>query len=197
MSELSASVFAGPNLLAPEATFVDFPPRTVVRNRGNVKGAAYDTSERYRYLLMRVLAGVDRAGLVTFLMLNPSTADEVVDDPTIRRCMDYAIQWRYAALEIVNLYAFRSPYPKSLRAALDPVGEHNDWFIRYSTSRAQLVVCAWGSERFAIERAANVVGMLRQEGVRPHALQTTKGGHPSHPLYLRRELRPQPYEVNS
>jgi hypothetical protein len=82
--------------------------------------ASYDRTRRYRYTLHRRLAG--GAGRLCFCMLNPSTADARVDDPTVRRCVGYALAWGFAELECVNIFALRSTDPRALARADDPVG---------------------------------------------------------------------------
>lgn len=138
----------------------------------------------YRYRLRRLgLATGNRR--VVFVMLNPSTADAVVDDPTIRRCIGFARAFDCERLEVVNLYALRSPNPADLRdsteAGIDPVGPDNDRSIREASDGASLIVCAWGAHPMAVARVATVLDVLP----RPlHCLGFTKHRAPRHPLYV-------------
>jgi hypothetical protein len=114
----------------------------------------------YRYSLWRHLG--DGPGRVLFVMLNPSTADETTDDPTIRRCATFATGWGYGHLEVCNLFAYRAIDPRQLRRVGDPVGPLNDSMIA---------------------RADVVMGLLRSSTV--YCVGTTRDGFPRHPLYLR------------
>jgi hypothetical protein len=176
-----------------------------------MKGTArFDGSGAYRYHLRRtwgnahpLLYTFQRAPQITdperavaFLMLNPSTADAEVLDPTVRRCIDYAFRWGYGALEVVNLFALRSPHPRDLYAAADPVGAANDEAILATASEVDLVVCAWGAHGAFRDRAAEVLAMLRRNGYgdRLAYLTLTQAGHPGHPLYLRKSIEPTRFE---
>lgn len=133
---------------------------------------------RYRYLLTRRWAD-DPA--VTFVMLNPSTADATTDDPTIRRCIGFAKSWGYGSLNVVNLFAFRATDPRDLLAATDPVGPRNDAFLH---DYLPVSVAAWGAHKLAVARARQV---MQAFAGRPllWCLGVTKDGHPRHPLYVR------------
>ena len=77
----------------------------------------FSSCRTYRYVLWRELdAANPRYAL--FIGLNPSTADEVADDPTIRRCKDFARRWGYGAVCVANLFAYRATKPAKLKAAL-------------------------------------------------------------------------------
>jgi hypothetical protein len=106
------------------------PPETLIREEhADLIGhseAVFSPDRAYRYLLIRrwALGGPT----MTMIMLNPSTADAHADDPTIRRCVSLARREGCAALEVVNLFALRSPYPKALLAAADPAGQAGWWW---------------------------------------------------------------------
>lgn len=146
---------------------------------------------RYRYDLTRDLLTIADAGPVLFVMLNPSTADASQDDPTIRRCIGFAKRFRCDRLTVANLYALRSPRPKDLWAADDPVGPENDSHLRRLLSSHDLVVCAWGANA-ECERVKRFAEIADECGANLWCLGTTKAGAPLHPLYLRKdtELRP-------
>jgi hypothetical protein len=133
----------------------------------------------YRYLLSRRWGA--GAGAL-FVMLNPSTADDRADDPTIRRCVGFARRWRAPALEVVNLYALRATDPRDLFAHPAPVGPDNDRVIAEAARRAALVIVAWGVHGARDrERTARVIALIGREVA---CLGTTGGGDPRHPLYL-------------
>ena len=141
----------------------------------------------YRYVLRRVWDG--GPGSVTFVMLNPSTADATLDDPTIRRCVGFAKSWGYGELRVVNLFALRATDPEKLRQAVDPVGPDNDRQILETVAGSEQVVLAWGAtiEKWKRsmrlrERPSIVKTML--EPYKPCCLGLTNGGHPKHPLYV-------------
>lgn len=150
---------------------------------------------RYRYWLTREWG---EGPLVTFVMLNPSTADAEQDDPTIRRCMGYARSWGYDGITVVNLYALRSTDPRQLWRADDPIGPSNDQYLTTAAMRAALddapIVAAWGanarSDRVLAVRALRCMDRLS-------VLALTKAGTPRHPLYLRADLRPVQLEFAS
>lgn len=147
------------------------------------KAAEISDDGLYRYALLRRWA--DDGPVATFVMLNPSTADAKVDDPTIRRCIGFAKAWGMSALHVVNLYAWRATDPKALRIAPDPVGPENN---RHLTSHAQEaarfgwpLVAAWGVNAAPI-RVWEVLALPGMSAL--SALGVTREGHPRHPLYL-------------
>jgi len=127
-------------------------------------------------------------GKVTFIMLNPSTADASLDDPTIRRCIGYAKDWMMSKLEVVNLYAYRATDPKELWKVEDPVGEDNNLYIQNALYTSDLVVCAWGNNA-KLDRVGEVLSVIK-EFTTPHYLELSKTGQPKHPLYLKKDLQP-------
>lgn len=107
--------------------------------------AVFSPCRRYRYRLERELGALaSTRGAVAFVGLNPSTADETVDDPTIRRCMRFARDWGFRRLVMANAYAWRSTDPAGLWTALDPVGPDNDAHLEAIAGDVELVVVAWG-----------------------------------------------------
>ena len=150
--------------------------------------ATFSADRTHRYLLTRTW---DRESpTVNFLMLNPSTADAFVLDPTNRRCMGFARDWGYGSVTVTNIFGFRSTDPKGLRGADDPVGTDNDVAIRDAAGAAQLVIAAWGVHGELFGRADRVRAMLESAGIELHALRLTKDGHPGHPLYVAASTQP-------
>ncbi len=115
-----------------------------------------------------------------WVMLNPSTADASVDDPTIRRCIGYARRWDFGSMAVGNLFAFRATDPADMRRAADPVGPENDRHLLEMAAEASLVVAAWGNHGSFLGRSS-LVGLMIP-GMR--VLGLTKAGEPAHPLYL-------------
>lgn len=124
-----------------------------------------------------------------FVGLNPSTADEVEDDPTIRRCIQYAKDWGYGALCMTNIFAFRHTDPVVMKAQGDPVGPENDTALLHLAKDPGVVVAAWGNHGSHLGRGKHVTEMLANLT----CLRRTKKGHPGHPLYLPKFLTPIPY----
>lgn len=145
----------------------------------------------YRYVLWRESNNIfyDKDGYVCFIGLNPSTADEVKNDPTIRRCMGFVDRWRYKTLCMVNLFAYRTTDPVNLMAANDPVGPDNDKWIRDCTRNAALVIAAWGFNGEILDRGKTVEKMIPNL----YCLGKTKEGYPKHPLYVPYSVEPQIY----
>jgi len=145
-------------------------------------GATFSPDRLYRYVLWRMW-DADLAS-VMFVGLNPSTADENLDDPTIRRCMGFAKAWGYGSLFMLNLFALRSTDPTELRATYlamgDPMGPDNNRWLRHYGMISAVIVVAWGNHGTLMHRGGIVRGLLG--GV--YCLGTTKTGQPKHPLYL-------------
>lgn len=139
---------------------------------------------QYRYKLSRPATSMyPTCGPALFIMLNPSTADATLDDPTIRRCIGFAKTWDCAGLVVANLYALRATNPADLWKHPDPVGEENDAILEFLIRNHETVVCAWGANAKQ-ERVATVRKMFHRLS-RPMCLGTTKAGAPRHPLYIR------------
>jgi len=152
-----------------------------------VSEAVYSDCERYRYLLTRVWAPGPRA---LFVMLNPSTATEVQNDPTVERCERRARALGFGAFRVTNIFAFRATDPRVMRAEFDPVGPGNDATILESVFWADTVVCAWGNHGQHMNRGQVVREMLRGTGARLTHLGLTGQGQPRHPLYVAYDQRP-------
>lgn len=151
---------------------------------------------QYRYVLTRRFDDMlaDHP-LALFLMLNPSTADADLDDPTIRRCIGFAKAWGCSGVVVVNLYALRSTDPSQLWRHEEPVGKMNDKWISRLGAESVDVICAWGANAKA-ERVEEVVKMLESNGARLWCLGTTKSGAPRHPLYVKADQKLIPWVDN-
>lgn len=142
---------------------------------------------RYRYALGR-LWDLSKPVNLTWCMLNPSRADGSKDDPTIRRCIEYAKDWGYGGFLVVNLFAHRSPDPKDLLRIVDPVGPDNDRVFQECMTTHHSVVAAWGSnaERLGNLADKQIAKVRTLAGNRLWIFGMTQGGNPLHPLYLAR-----------
>jgi len=143
---------------------------------------------KYRYKLTREWS--HKIPHVTFVCLNPSTADADRDDPTIKRCITYAWAWGYGGFIMVNLFALRSTYPDELYVAENPIGPENDTYIKNASGYTPTTVLAWGANHGKyLGRNKKVLSMIKN----PHYLELAKNGEPKHPLYLKKNLTPIPY----
>ncbi len=154
--------------------------------------AVYSPCEAYRYELTRVWQ--PGGGRVLFVMLNPSTATEVQNDPTVERCERRARALGFGAFRVCNIFAFRATDPQVMRAAADPVGPLNDAAILEAAAWAGRIVCAWGTHGAHLDRGARVAGLLRGTGRPLHHLGLTRQGHPRHPLYIGYAHSPVPWD---
>lgn len=160
-----------------------------------ISDAYLSSCEQYRYELRRIWD--EEKPKVLFIMLNPSTADENIDDPTIRRCIGYAKEWNCGGILVGNLFAYRSTNPNGLLKVDDPIGDDNIWHIKNLVSQSDIVVCAWGN--------SNIVKRLDKKikyDYRPltviknnlHCLELSNDGTPKHPLQLKKNLKLIDYE---
>lgn len=136
---------------------------------------------RYRYVLGRRWGG---RHTLAWVMLNPSTADAEVDDPTIRRCVGFGRKWGFGGITVVNLFALRTVTPTLLTRHVDPVGPDNDDWIKRETDDAHWIMLGWGAHPFARTRAMTVLDLIGGPGYRVMSLGVTKDGSPRHPLYV-------------
>lgn len=151
--------------------------------------AVYSDCERYRYLLTRVWNPEGRRAL--FVMLNPSTATEYQNDPTVERCERRARTLGFGAFRVTNIFAYRATDPKVMRAQGDPVGPENDAAIVDSAQAwADQVICAWGSHGAHLGRGMAVERALRATGLPLFHLGLTQAGAPKHPLYIGYTVQP-------
>ena len=150
--------------------------------------ADFSKDRIYRYTLIRQWGETGRT--VNFVMLNPSTADEYANDPTVERCQRRAAAWDFDRLIVTNLFALRATDPRALKTVGDPVGPQNDAFLVSCASDADLIICAWGNHGTQAGRSTFVGGMLRRLGKPLHVLRLAKTGQPCHPLYLPYSAQP-------
>jgi hypothetical protein len=171
---------------------------TPTLNRTHQKGdaasqAQYSPCERWRYSLTRVWN--PQGGRALFVMLNPSTATEVQNDPTVERCERRARALGFGAFRVCNIFAFRATDPRVMRAATDPVGPLNDAAILDGADWVGTgpIVCAWGTHGAHLGRGPAVERLLRAGGLPLYHLGLSKAGHPKHPLYIGYDRQPEPW----
>lgn len=152
-----------------------------------LKSATFDADRKYRFTLTR--SWDDAGKICVFCGLNPSTADETEDDPTIRREINFARDWGYGTLVKVNAYAFRATKPTDLWTAADPVGPDNLNTVAWWGRNCDLFVAAWGTN-IEPAHADAVVTLLQSGGTAIHALRMGRHGQPWHTLYLPKASTP-------
>jgi len=162
--------------------------------RSHTKGdtnsiAIYSDCERYRYALTRVWKF--EASRLVFVMLNPSTATEVQNDPTVERCERRARTLGFGSLQVTNIFAWRDTDPKKMRTAKDPIGPDNDKTIMEACSWGDQIIAAWGTHGAHLGRGVQVKQILRSSDKPVFHLGICKGGHPKHPLYIAYSQKPE------
>jgi hypothetical protein len=159
----------------------------------NIQGdAIFSEDRRYRYALSRTWN--KNLPAVMFVGLNPSTADETVNDPTVRRCINFAERWGYGKLYMMNLFAFRATDPLEIKSADAPIGPLNDHYLDLAWVRSGLHIAAWGVHGDHGGRERDFAMKTRKFApVSLKCLKVTKDGHPSHPLYIKGDTLPIPW----
>lgn len=148
--------------------------------------ARFSSDKTYRYELTRVWD--EPRGFVCWIMLNPSVADAVRNDPTIRRCIGFAKKYGFGGIRVVNLYALCATDPGRLLTAANPVSDMfdagaNDRAIEANVTASALTVAAWGDSGPRNDRRAHDVAEWLSGGVTLKCFGLTKRGNPFHPLY--------------
>jgi len=151
------------------------------------RGAIFSGDQIYRYLLWR--RRKLRKGYVGFIMLNPSTADATIDDPTIKRCLRRAFNMGFDGIEVCNLYAFRTTSPVELKEAGYRVGARTDEYIAQMAERCSIIILGWGNHAEP-KRAKAVVDLVKKYNENIYHLGLTKSGQPRHPLYIPYDFKP-------
>lgn len=153
-----------------------------------VSDALFSPCQTWRYTLRRIW---DRgAGLLMVIGLNPSTADEIKNDPTVTRCVNYARRLGYGGLIMMNAFAFRTPSPEVMRRqakqGVNVVGPDNDFWLVRMAEDARTIIVAWGNHGLFQKRHHEVMDLLRHRNV--YCFGATKQGTPRHPLYLPQDI---------
>ncbi len=150
-------------------------------------GAVFSQCRTYRYALWRRWAAGDRLAL--FLGLNPSTADGVHNDPTIRRCIQFAQDWGYDGVLVGNLFAYRTPYPKRLFEQQHAEGPDNRQWLRKLLATAARAFAAWGNAGHQSGPSEWLINAHKEW----YCLRINRSGAPAHPLYIPADITPMPY----
>jgi hypothetical protein len=144
------------------------------------KGAHISIDKKYRYSLYRIWN--DELPKVAFICLNPSIADDKIDDPTINRCIEFAKSWGYGGFYMLNLFAFRATNPSELTKVNDPIGMDNQNVILETITKVDKVICAWGNEGILLNQNKKILSIIEN----PYCIKINSSGEPSHPLFLKK-----------
>lgn len=148
------------------------------------KGAHFSLDRRYRYLLWRIWDS--KKGLICFVGLNPSTANEKENDATIRRLIHFTEQQGYGGFYIVNLFSYRSRDFDDVKSSVSPIGIKTDYYIKKYARKSNLVCLIWGGKGVYLDRDKEVEMLIYKEeqASEIRCLGKTNKGNPKHPLYL-------------
>jgi len=153
------------------------------------KNAKLSHCRKYRFALWRTWD--ESKPFAMFIGLNPSTADETQDDPTLIRCINFAKAWGYGGVCMANLFAYRTASPSEMKKQQSPIGKENDKWITELTNKAGIVIAAWGNDGAYLNRSKQVKMHIKNL----HYLKLNKSGEPAHPLYLKADLKPIHWKI--
>ena len=153
--------------------------------------AVFSEDKKYRYVLRRTWK--TGRGMVAFIGLNPSTATETSNDPTVSRCIDFAKRWGFSGMYMLNLFGLRSTNPTLLYEVRDPVGIDNDRYIFETLGDVRLIVACWGNHGDLHNRSEEFYDLLRWKGFDLKCFKVTRKGEPIHPLYIKKNQQLQKY----
>lgn len=157
-------------------------------------GATFSECRRWRYTLWRRWSAFSEdESLAVWLCLNPSTASEHKNDPTVTRCIEFSKSWGYTGMVMLNLFGYRATDPKEMKRYQEPVGDQNDAAIIEVSQYAKALICGWGNHGSHQDRDLRVLSKLRRAKVKPMCLVVTGKGQPQHPLYVKASKQPIPF----
>ena len=160
---------------------------------GKHSSAHYSPCETYRYGLTRIWD--DASAKLLFIMLNPSTATELKNDPTIERCEQRSRALGFGGFRACNLFAYRATDPRDLKRAKEPIGPENLAYLLASARWADMILCAWGNHGAYLGMADAITALLLSKGHALYHLGLSKNGYPRHPLYIAYKNQPIPWCV--
>ncbi len=150
------------------------------------KDAAFSKNRLHRYCLIRIWDNTKPK--VAFVGLNPSTANETEDDPTIRKVIGFAKEWGYGGFYMLNLFSRITPYSNEL-PHIQLLDKSSDYFLKTFADNSEKIVYCWGKFTIAEARAKEVMNLLGPGW----ALAINQDGSPRHPLYVPKNTKLIPY----
>lgn len=142
--------------------------------------AIFSDCKNYRYVLERTFTS--GKGSVNFILLNPSTADEFHNDPTIAKCEKWCIDNNIKTMYITNVFAFRATEPKDMLQSKDPIGQYNEGYLLHVANISDIIICGWGNHATHFNRHKELLKLLAHFTLR--CFKINKNGSPCHPLYI-------------
>lgn len=166
----------------PQSEFLPLIDGAYGVSKGDRK-VIFSPCRMWRYALTQVWDR--RFPMLVFVMLNPSTADERQNDPTVERCERRAHKLGFGGVAVYNAFAYRSTDPRKLRQVDDPIGPTNDKYLAsiVDTNKPCTIVVAWGKHASLGRRFEKVLQILSQQQM-VYCLGQNKDGSPVHPLYI-------------
>lgn len=159
-------------------------------------GAVFSDCEQYRYILWRKWSLAEAGRYAMLIGLNPSTADESINDPTVRRCIDFAKKWGMDGMYMMNAYAFRATDPAVMKKQPTPVGWHNDEALALVAKQCEIIVAAWGNH-CTEDRSKKVIEIVESVGKTIQCFELNQNGSPKHPLYVKGDTVLKTFGVSS
>ena len=168
-------------------------PKYPAQKDNETRETVFSPCRKYRYYLAQIWD--ENKPPLYWLMLNPSTADEQINDPTVEGCEQRARKWGYGGSVVLNIFAWRATDPENLKKCANPIGDDNDlWMHKLAVlSQTHDVIAAWGEHGAHENRGQAVLDIFRQKEGRLQALIMNQSGAPRHPLYIKRSVRPTPF----
>ena len=143
----------------------------------NQNGAIFSEDRKYRFVLWRIWN--DELPKVMFIGLNPSTANEDKNDPTIRRIISLSRNLGFGGVYMLNLFTFVTPHPEELKKCENPL-KLADYYLSEYGNKSNLIVAAWGTFPEVQDRSKHIMAMFPNL----HCLALNQNGSPRHPLYV-------------
>jgi hypothetical protein len=155
--------------------------------------AIFSKDHKYRYVLTRKWS---KEGICLFIMLNPSTADEYKLDPTVNRAYKIAKRYKLGELVVLNVFAIKGTDPSIIKFCSEPVGEYNDYYIKYYLKKSKMTVLAWGNNGKFNDRATAVKKLIINSKIDPFCIDINNSGEPKHPLYTKNNAKLKKYKLD-
>lgn len=158
-----------------------------------MKSATLSPCMKYRYSLSRVW-NYDKP-IYGFIGVNPSTADAIKDDPTVKKWIGFTERWDGGGFHVCNAFGYRATDVNELKTVEDPIGEDNMVFVENIMDQCDIIVPCWGNKTKVPKVLWNqfdvIHSLLDQYSHKPiMCFGTNKSGCPKHPAYLSYEKTP-------